>query len=63
MIVKAVIRVGGNYFEKKDDFFLIEAGEEGNTLEQFTRDRILNATKILKSKMPADFTKASLTKR
>ena len=59
MIVKAVIRVGGNYFEKKDDFFLIEAGEEGSSLEQFTRDRILNATKVLKNKIPADFIKAS----
>lgn len=60
MIVKAVIRVGGNYFEKKDDFFLIETGEEGSSLEQFTRDRILNATKVLKNKMPADFIKVPL---
>jgi len=59
MIVKAVIRVGGNYFEKKDDFFLIEAGEEGSSLEQFTRDRILKAMKILKNKIPSDFIKAS----
>jgi fructosamine-3-kinase len=50
MIVKAVIRVGGNYFEKKDDFFLIESGAEGSSLEQFTRDRIISTVEILKNK-------------
>jgi aminoglycoside phosphotransferase (APT) family kinase protein len=59
MIVKAVIRVGGNYFQKKDDFFLIETGEEGSSLEQMTRDRILDAMEILKNNISPDAVKAS----
>jgi hypothetical protein len=59
MIVKAVIRVGGNYFQKKDDFFLIEAGEEGSSLEQMTRDRILDAVKVLKDEISSDLVKTS----
>lgn len=59
MIVKAVIRVGGNYFQKKDDFFLIEAGEEGSSLEQMTRDRILDAVKVLKDEISSDLVKPS----
>lgn len=40
MIVKAVIRVGAGYFERKDDFFLIGTGTDGKSLETTTRERI-----------------------
>jgi len=40
MIVKAVIRVGAGYFERKDDFFLIGTGTDGRSLETTTRERI-----------------------
>lgn len=40
MIVKAVIRVGGNYFSKQDDFFLIDTGQSGTTLEEHTKKRM-----------------------
>lgn len=40
MIVKAVIRVGGGYFSKKSDFFLIETETNGANLEETTRQRI-----------------------
>jgi len=43
MIVKAVIRVGGNYFNKKDDFFLIDTGLNGNSLESLTKKKIQKA--------------------
>lgn len=47
MIVKAVIRVGGNYFEKSDDFFLIESGSEGSSLEKITREKLFLAYNLL----------------
>lgn len=50
MIVKAVIRIGANYFHKADDFFLIEAGSAGSSLEKITRERIFLAYKMLKKK-------------
>jgi fructosamine-3-kinase len=40
MIVKSVIRVGAGYFDLKDDFFLIGSGKSGESLKQFTKDRI-----------------------
>src|SRR5690606_15136894 len=40
MIVKAVIRVGGDYFSKQDDFFLIDTGHNGNSLEEQTKQRM-----------------------
>jgi fructosamine-3-kinase len=40
MIVKAVIRVGAGYFNRKDDFFLIGTGSDGKSLETKTRERI-----------------------
>ncbi len=40
MIVKAVIRVGAGYFDRKDDFFLIGSGADGKSLETTTRERI-----------------------
>jgi fructosamine-3-kinase len=40
MIVKAVIRVGAGYFNRKDDFFLIGTGSNGKSLETITRERI-----------------------
>lgn len=40
MIVKAVIRVGAGYFDRKDDFFLIGTGTDGKSLETTTRERI-----------------------
>jgi len=49
MIVKAVIRIGANYFGKSDDFFLIEKGTEGSSLEQLTRDKLFKAYEGLKN--------------
>ncbi|QHW00559.1 phosphotransferase family protein [Spirosoma endbachense] len=43
MIVKAVIRVGANYFERQSDFFLIGSGATGATLKTFTYQRIKTA--------------------
>ncbi len=43
MIVKAVIRVGGGYFNKRNDFFLIGAGDSGLSLKEITRQRIYAA--------------------
>lgn len=50
MIVKAVIRVGANYFVKKDDFFLIDSGSAGGDLAQITRDKIFHAYTMLNEK-------------
>jgi aminoglycoside phosphotransferase (APT) family kinase protein len=55
MIVKAVIRVGANYFEKTDDFFLIDAGSMGSSLEQITREKIFMAYNMLNKKMEKIF--------
>lgn len=43
MIVKAVIRVGGGYFDKRNDFFLVGAGDNGLSLKEITRRRIYAA--------------------
>lgn len=43
MIVKAVIRVGGGYFNKRNDFFLIGFGSNGPSLKEITRQRIYAA--------------------
>lgn len=40
MIVKAVIRVGGGYFDKRNDFFLISSEGNGLSLKETTRQRI-----------------------
>ena len=40
MIVKAVIRVGAGYFDRKDDFFLIGSGAHGKSLDTTPRERI-----------------------
>jgi fructosamine-3-kinase len=40
IIVKAVIRVGGGYFDRKSDFFLLGAGDTGTSLRDFTKQRI-----------------------
>ncbi|CAG5016046.1 hypothetical protein DYBT9275_05467 [Dyadobacter sp. CECT 9275] len=50
MIVKAVIRVGADYFEKESDFFLIGTGSSGATLRDFTKQRIWLACKGLENK-------------
>ena len=42
-LVKAVIRVGGGYFNRNDSFFLINPGDTGSDLECFTRSRIFSA--------------------
>lgn len=47
MLVKAVIRVGGGYFEKSEDFFLVDSDMKGNTLEEFTHSRIIIACQNL----------------
>lgn len=51
MITKAVIRVGGNYFTKTDDFFLIDAGGEGLSLEKITRNRLFSAVNNLQQRL------------
>lgn len=43
MLVKAVIRVRGGYFEKTETFFLIGAGATGTDLKHFTIERIRRA--------------------
>ncbi|MFA5713502.1 MAG: phosphotransferase, partial [Bacteroidales bacterium] len=43
MIFKAVIRVGGGYFNKNDSFFLINSNGSGESLLQTTRSRIFSA--------------------
>ncbi|MCE6990504.1 aminoglycoside phosphotransferase family protein [Dyadobacter sp. CY323] len=40
IIVKAVIRVGGGYFDRKSDFFLLGSGATGTSLRDFTKRRI-----------------------
>jgi fructosamine-3-kinase len=49
MIVKAVIRVGGGYFDRKSDFFLLGSGSTGSSLRDFTKQRIELACKGLQS--------------
>ena len=48
MIVKSVIRVGGGYFGRNDNFFLIGAGLSGTDLERITRDRLAIALRGLR---------------
>jgi len=43
MIVKAVIRVGADYFDRQSDFFLIGSGSTGASLKTLTRQRIKTA--------------------
>lgn len=50
MIVKAVIRVGANYFDRQSDFFLIGSGDTGATLKSFTYQRIKTACLGLQNK-------------
>ena len=50
MIVKAVIRVGANYFDRQSDFFLIGSGSNGATLKTFTLQRIKTACLGLQNK-------------
>ncbi|GAB3986234.1 hypothetical protein GCM10028807_03210 [Spirosoma daeguense] len=50
MIVKAVIRVGANYFDRQSDFFLIDSGATGATLKTFTYQRIKTACLGLQNK-------------
>lgn len=40
MIVKAVIRVGAGYFDRSDQFFLINSGADGANLKAFTHERL-----------------------
>ncbi len=51
MVVKAVIRVGADYFEKESDFFLIGTGSSGATLRAFTKLRIKQACQGLENKI------------
>ena len=48
MIVKAVIRVGGGYFYKENNFFLIGDWLDNMSLEEFTKKRINIALEGLK---------------
>lgn len=43
MIVKAVIRVGGGYFDRTSEFFLIGSKDSGMSLKEITRQRIYAA--------------------
>jgi len=49
MLVKAVIRVGGGYFDRQDDFFLFDSGSDGQSLKGQTRRRINAALEGLRS--------------
>lgn len=49
MIVKAVLRVGGGYFDRSDGFFLIRRGASGGTLREFTLARVHTALNGLRS--------------
>ena len=51
MIVKAVIRVRGGYFNLNHDFFLIGTGETGLSLKNATQDRIQKACWGLKDQI------------
>jgi len=48
MIVKAVIRLRGGYFDHDERFFLIPAGGSGAGLRRFTRERLLAAVEGLR---------------
>ncbi len=43
MLVKAVIRIGLGYFQRRDDLFLIGSGATGQDLKAFTRERLETA--------------------
>jgi fructosamine-3-kinase len=49
MLVKAVIRVGAGYFDRKADFFLIGPGANGQDLRSFTLQRIQEAVNGLRN--------------
>ncbi|WP_169579757.1 aminoglycoside phosphotransferase family protein [Runella zeae] len=51
MVVKAVIRVGANYFDRKSDFFLIGSDSDGAALKTFTLQRIKMACVGLQNKI------------
>ncbi len=54
MIVKSVIRVGGGYFKRNDQFFLIGAGLSGADFERITRDRLATALRGLRENSGID---------
>lgn len=43
MLFKSVIRVGAGYFDRTDNFFLIAAGGTGQSLREFTHERLIKA--------------------
>jgi len=47
MLVKAVIRVGAGYFNRTDDFYLINSGGTGKDFSVFTHQRLLSAITAL----------------
>ncbi len=47
LLFKAVIRLRGGYFERDDQFFLIDSGANGQTLRDDTRQRLTTAMKRL----------------
>lgn len=49
MLVKAVIRLGAGYFDRKADFFLIGPGANGQDLRSFTLQRIREAINGLRN--------------
>ncbi len=49
MLVKAVIRLGAGYFDRKADFFLIGPGANGQDLRSFTLQRIREALNGLRN--------------
>jgi len=51
MVVKAVIRINGGYFDKTDDFFLIGSGEDGLSLKEITKTKIEKALLGLKENL------------
>ncbi len=54
MIVKTVIRVGAGYFNRDDNFYLINSGSNNGDLEAFTRARLEIALTGLNEKRDLD---------
>jgi len=52
MLFKAVIRVGAGYFDRADDFFLIATGANGQSLRDFTHDRLMKGLHGLRNDAP-----------
>jgi aminoglycoside phosphotransferase (APT) family kinase protein len=52
MLFKAVIRVGAGYFDRTDNFFLIGTGSTGQSLRDFTHERLTKSLAALHDDAP-----------